>query len=49
MQPDTQCNEILCGIIKQSLMELLQRPNNLWVLQRVYGVDIEDVSKALAS
>ena len=49
MQPDTQCNAVLCGIIKQSLMELLQRPNNIWVLQRVYGVDIEDVSKALAS
>lgn len=49
MQPDTQCNAVLCDIIKQSLMELLQRPNNLWVLQRMYGVDIEDVSKALAS
>ena len=49
MQPDTQCNAVLCDIIKKSLMELLQRPNNLWVLQRVYGVDIQDVSKALAS
>lgn len=48
MQPDTQCNEVLCGIIKQSLMELLQRPSNIWVLQRVYGVDIQDVSNALA-
>lgn len=49
MQPDTQCNAVLCGIIKQSLMELLQRPNNLWVLQRMYGVDIEEISAALAS
>lgn len=49
MQPDTQCNAVLCDIIKKSLMELVQRPNNLWVLQRMYGVDIEDVSKAIAS
>ena len=49
MQPDTQCNNVLCSIIKQSLMELLQRPNNVWVLQRVYGVDIQQISDAIAS
>jgi hypothetical protein len=48
-QSDTQCNPVLSGIIKQSLMELLQRPSNIWVLQRMYGVDIQTVSDALAS
>lgn len=48
-QPDTKCNTVLCGIIKQSLMELLQRPSNVWVLQRMYGVDIQQISNALAS
>lgn len=49
MQPEVQCNGNLSSIIRSSLMELLQRPANLWVLERMYGVDIEEVSAALAS
>lgn len=49
MQPEVQCNASLAGIIRSSLMELLQRPANLWILERMYGVDIEEVSNALAS
>lgn len=49
MQPEVQCNGNLAGIIRSSLMELLQRPTNMWVLERMYGVDIETVSHALAS
>ena len=49
MQPDVQCNKPLSDIIRSSLMELLQRPNNMWILQRMYGVDIKEVSAALAS
>lgn len=47
-QPDTRCNKMLTDVIKQSLCELLQRPNNVWVLQRVYGVEFEDITRALA-
>lgn len=47
MQADTQCNSVLTGVIKRSLMELLQRPNNVWVLQRVYDVDIQTIAEAI--
>lgn len=49
MTPEVQCNDNLTSIIRSSLMELLQRPANLWVLERMYGVDIQTVSEALAS
>lgn len=49
MQQEVQCNDSLSSIIRSSLMELLQRPANLWVLERMYGVDIETVSAALTS
>ena len=49
MQPEVQSNTSLAGIIRSSLLELLQRPSNLWILERMYGVDIEVVSNALAS
>lgn len=49
MQPEVQCNDSLSHIIRSSLMELLQRPANLWILERMYGVDIETVSNAIAS
>lgn len=47
-QPDTQCNAMLTDVIKRSLTELLQRPSNVWVLQRVYGVDIQVIASAVA-
>lgn len=47
-QPDTRCNKMLTDVIKQSLCELLQRPNNVWVLQRMYGVEFEDITRELA-
>lgn len=46
-QSDTQCNPSLCSIIKASLYELLERPRNVWVLQRMYGVDIEEITRVL--
>lgn len=49
MQVDTQCNKVLTDVIKNSLCELLQRPNNVWVLQRMYGVNIQTISNAIAS
>lgn len=47
-QADTQCNSILVDLLKRSLCELLQRPNNVWVLQRVFGVSFDDICKAVA-
>lgn len=49
MQPEVKCNNNLASIIRSSLMELLQRPANLWILERMYGVDIQEVSAALVS
>lgn len=48
MQVDTQCNVVLTDVIKRTLSELLQRPNNVWVLQRVYGIDIQEIVNAIA-
>lgn len=48
-QADTLCNSVLTDVIKRSLSELLQRPNNVWILQRMYGVDIQTIMNAIAS
>lgn len=48
MQSEVQCNKSLSNIIRSSLTELLQRPSNLWILRRMYGVEIEEISTALA-
>lgn len=47
-QGDTQCNRVLSRIIAETLLQLVQRPCNLWALERMYGVDIEIVSKTLS-
>jgi hypothetical protein len=49
MQVDTQCNGSLSGMLKANLCELLQRPNNVWVLQRMYGVTMEEIVKAVTA
>ena len=46
---DTQCNEELVGLIRGNLMQLLEKPSNVWVIERMYGVDIQQISDALAS
>lgn len=48
-QGDTKCSAVASSIIKSSLMELCQRPSNMWVLQRMYGVDVQQVSEMLSS
>lgn len=45
---DTQCNEELVSMIQSSLGELLQRPSNVWVIQRMYNVDIETIANAIS-
>lgn len=42
-QGDVQCNQPLANLLKSNLCELLQRPSNVWVLQRMYGVDIQQI------
>ena len=49
MQQDTRCNEALYRNLVQSLSQLLERPSNVWVLQRMYNVNIQQISDALAS
>lgn len=47
-QTDVQCNKGLCEMLQSSLMELCQRPSNVWALQRVYGVDIETIAREVS-
>lgn len=47
-QSDVCTNRRLWSLIRDSLMELLERPTNVWVLQRQYGVSIEQIATALA-
>lgn len=42
-QGDVQCNEYLRRNLSRSLMELLERPKNVWAIQRQYGVDIQHI------
>lgn len=44
-QPEVECNANLSRVLAGSLMELIERPSNMWALQRVYGVDSETVAK----
>lgn len=46
-QPDTKCNPYLVSLIQRDLMELCERPSNVWVLQRMFGVDSTAIAKAL--
>lgn len=43
-ESDTQCNPNLMRMLQTSLMELLERPANVWAIQRQYGVDIQQIS-----
>lgn len=47
-QPDVYANRRLWSMVRDSLMELLERPTNVWVLQRQLGVSVEDIATALA-
>lgn len=44
---DVQCNRSLSDLLKNNLRELLQRPSNVWVLQRMYNVSMEDIVNAI--
>lgn len=47
-QPDVCANRRLWSMVRDSLVELLERPTNVWVLQRQLGVSIDDIATALA-
>lgn len=40
---DVQCNKPLVDLLKNNMRELLQRPSNVWVLQRMYNVTMDDI------
>lgn len=44
---DVQCNRALSDLLKNNLRELLQRPSNVWVLQRMYNVSMDDIVNAI--
>lgn len=46
-QVDVQANRALFDLVASTLSELLQRPSNVWVLRRMYGVDIEGIVSVL--
>lgn len=41
---DVQCNADLYQNLAQSLCQLLERPKNVWAIERQYGVDIQKIS-----
>lgn len=43
-QGDTKCNGELTRMLKDNLRQLLERPSNVWVLQRMYGVSTEEIA-----
>lgn len=45
---DVQCNQPLVDLLKNNMRELLQRPSNVWVLQRMFNVTMDDIVTALA-
>lgn len=49
MQPEVQCNQILTDVLRRSLSSLLERASNVWILQRVYGVTMDEIVTALAN
>lgn len=46
-QGDVQCNSLLTDLLKNNICELLQRPSNVWVLQRMFNVTMDDIAKAI--
>ena len=47
-QGDVQCNEALVDLLKCNLRQLLERPSNVWVLQRMFNATMDDIVKAIA-
>lgn len=44
---DTACNPRLASMLRQNLMELLERPANLYAIQNQYGVDVQHIVSVL--
>lgn len=44
---DTQANPFAMDVLRTALRELVQNDGNLWILNRMYGVTIRDVERAL--
>lgn len=48
-ESDTQCNPSLTKMLQMSLMELLERPANVWAIECQYGVDIQHIIDVVSS
>lgn len=46
---DTQCNSQLVGLIQSSLRELFERPSNVWVVQRMFNVTMDEIVTAVTT
>lgn len=46
-QTDTSCNRQLASVLCNSLSELLQRPSNVWAIQKSFGVSMDDIVSTL--
>lgn len=46
-QVDTSCNRQLAKVLCSSLSELLQRPSNVWAIQKTFGVSMDDIVATL--
>lgn len=42
-QGDTQCNRTLMDMLRENLRQLLERPSNLYAIQKVYDLTIDQV------
>lgn len=47
-QGDVKCNRELTALLKNNLMELFQRPSNVWVVQRMFNVTMDDIVSAVS-
>lgn len=47
-QGDVQCNTELYQNLVHSLYQLLERPKNVWAIQRQYGVNIQQISDIIS-
>lgn len=47
-QCDVQCNRELYKTLAGTLIELLERPKNVWAIERQYGVDIQRITEIVS-
>lgn len=46
---DTRCNRDLTDMIKGNLMQLFEKDSNIWVVQRMFGVDFQRIVECMSN